>query len=64
MSSTKLLAYYDPNSEIDILAKANPVDLGSVLIQKVLKGKQIVNYASKSLSDQEKETFTHVWSLK
>uniref|UniRef100_T1HJ34 RT_RNaseH domain-containing protein n=1 Tax=Rhodnius prolixus TaxID=13249 RepID=T1HJ34_RHOPR len=52
------------------MADASPVGLGAVLMQGGSKGKQIISYASKSLSDQEKrysqtekQALALVWAL-
>ena len=71
MSDIKSLGYYDPEHKTEVIADANPIALGAVLVQ--LDGKnqpRIIYYASRSLSkteqrycQTEKEALALVWAV-
>src|SRR5436190_1279226 len=54
LMSTPILAIYDPNAELRLLADASSYGLGCVLEQKEGKYWKPISYGSKSLSDAEK----------
>ena len=66
----RVLAYYDPNAKLEVMADASPTALGAILLQKNKNGTKIVCYASKSLTDcekrysqTEKEALGLVWAV-
>ncbi len=58
LSADTVMAYYDPNQEVDIITDASPVGLGAVLMQYQAKAPQttrrVISYASKTLTDTER----------
>ena len=69
LSNAEILGYFDKDAKTLIIADANPVGLGAVLIQEQQGRKRIISYASKSLSDverrysqTEKEALAVVWA--
>lgn len=59
---TDAVAYFNPNLETELIVDASPVGLGAVLVQydpKIGKEKQIVAYASRTLSECERK-YAHV----
>ncbi|KAG5875425.1 hypothetical protein JTB14_005323 [Gonioctena quinquepunctata] len=64
------LSYFDPKKRTRLIADANPVALGAVLIQFECDTPKVVSFASKGLSDTErrysqteKESLALVWAV-
>lgn len=69
LTEKRTLGYYNPEAKTTVIADASPVGLGAVLIQDGPKGPKVISYASKSLSDceknysqNEKEALALVWA--
>ena len=72
LSSTPVMAYFDPAKETELVTDASPVGLSAILAQKCpkTKNRRVVAYVSKALTDvesrysqTEKEALAIVWSV-
>ena len=72
LSSTPVMAYFDPAKETELVTDASPVGLSAILVQKCpkTKNRRVVAYVSRSLTDvesrysqTEKEALAIVWSV-
>ena len=55
LASAETLGYFNKDARTLIIADASPVGLGAVLVQEQQGRKRVISYASKSLSDVEKQ---------
>jgi len=69
LSSADTLGYFDKNAPTKVIADASPVGLGALLVQQQGEELRVISYASRSLSDTErqysqteKEALAIVWS--
>ena len=58
MTNTKTLAYLDRSARTQVIADASPVGLGAVLVQEQRGEMRVICYASRSLSDVERQYST------
>ena len=72
LSSTPIMAYFDPAKETELVTDASPVGLSAILAQKCpkTKNRRVVAYVSKALtnvesrySQTEKEALAIFWSV-
>ena len=72
LTSAKVIAYFDPSTETDLITDASPTGLSAILVQKTpdLDDRRVVAYASRTLSpverrysQTEKETLAIVWAV-
>ena len=69
LTSTPILAWYNPTSETKVIADASAYGLGAVLLQKVENNWKPVAYASRSMTETEtryaqieKEALASTWA--
>ena len=69
LSSAETLGYFGKNAPTKVIADANPVGLGAVLVQQQGEELRVISYANRSPSDAErrysqteKEALAIVWS--
>ena len=72
LTSAKVLAYFDPHKQTELITDASPFGLSAILLQKSpgMDDRRVVAYASRSLSDvetrysqTEKEALAIVWAI-
>ena len=72
LTSAKVLAYFDPHKQTELVNDASPFGLSAILLQKSpgMDDRRVVAYASRSLSDvetcysqMEKEALAIVWAI-
>lgn len=54
LKSDKIMSYYDPKKETELIVDASPVGCGAILVQNTYNERKIISYASKSLTPTEK----------
>ena len=69
LASGATLAYFSPDAKVELMADASPVGLGVVLVQELDGERQVVAYASRTLSpvercysQTEREALALVWA--
>ena len=72
LTSTDVMAYFDPNKETELVTDAFPSGLSAILMQNTpgIKDRQVVAYASRALTDverrysqTEREALAVVWAI-
>ena len=56
LTRAETLGYYQKDAPSKVITDASPVGLGAVLVQEQQNELRVINYASRSLSDVEKNT--------